>query len=131
MYDAANYARSHNADVLIVDTAGRLHNKKNLMNELAKINRVIDRELPGAARENLLVLDATTGQNAILQAKEFKNAAELTGLVLNKLDGTAKGGIVLSIRRELGLPVKFIGVGEKIDDMQEFDAEEFTKALFE
>jgi fused signal recognition particle receptor len=131
VYDAANYARSHNADVLIVDTAGRLHNKKNLMNELAKINRVIDRELPGAARENLLVLDATTGQNAILQAKEFKNAAELTGLVLNKLDGTAKGGIVLSIRRELGLPVKFIGVGEKIDDMQEFDAEEFTKALFE
>ena len=131
VYDAANYARSHGADVLIVDTAGRLHNKKNLMNELAKINRVIDRELPGAARENLLVLDATTGQNAILQAKEFKNAAELTGLVLNKLDGTAKGGIVLSIRRELGLPVKFIGVGEKIDDMQEFDAEEFTKALFE
>ncbi len=131
VYDAANYARSHGADVLIVDTAGRLHNKKNLMNELAKINRVIDRELPGAARENLLVLDATTGQNAILQAKEFKNAAQLTGLVLNKLDGTAKGGIVLSIRRELGLPVKFIGVGEKIDDMQEFDAEEFTRALFE
>jgi fused signal recognition particle receptor len=114
----------------MVDTAGRLHNKKNLMNELAKINRVIDRELPGAARENLLVLDATTGQNAILQAKEFKNAAEITGLVLNKLDGTAKGGIVLSIRKELGIPVKFIGVGEKIDDMQEFDAKEFTEALF-
>ncbi|MCQ2353709.1 MAG: signal recognition particle-docking protein FtsY [Clostridia bacterium] len=131
VYDAANYARTHNADVLIVDTAGRLHNKKNLMNELAKINRVIDRELPGASRENLLVLDATTGQNAVLQAKEFKNAAELTGLVLNKLDGTAKGGIVLSIRKELGLPVKFIGVGEKIDDMQPFDAEEFTRALFE
>lgn len=131
VYDAANYARTHGADVLIVDTAGRLHNKKNLMNELAKINRVIDRELPGAARENLLVLDATTGQNAVLQAKEFKTAAELTGLILNKLDGTAKGGIVLSIRRELGLPVKFIGVGEKIDDMQPFDAEDFTKALFE
>ncbi len=130
VYDAANFARNRGADVLIVDTAGRLHNKKNLMNELAKINRVIDRELPGAARENLLVLDATTGQNAILQAKEFKNAAEITGLVLNKLDGTAKGGIVLSIRKELGIPVKFIGVGEKIDDMQEFDAKEFTEALF-
>lgn len=131
VYDAANFARNRGADVLIVDTAGRLHNKKNLMNELAKINRVIDRELPGAARENLLVLDATTGQNAILQAKEFKNAAEITGLVLNKLDGTAKGGIVLSIRKELGIPVKFIGVGEKIDDMQEFDAKEFAEALFE
>ena len=130
VYDAANYARNRGADVLIVDTAGRLHNKKNLMNELAKINRVIDRELPGAARENLLVLDATTGQNAILQAKDFKNAAEITGLVLNKLDGTAKGGIVLSIRKELGIPVKFIGVGEKIDDMQEFDAKEFSDALF-
>ena len=130
VYDAANYARNRGADVLIVDTAGRLHNKKNLMNELAKINRVIDRELPGAARENLLVLDATTGQNAILQAKEFKHAAEITGLVLNKLDGTAKGGIVLSIRKELGIPVKFIGVGEKIDDMQEFDAKEFADALF-
>ena len=131
VYDAANYARNRGADVLIVDTAGRLHNKKNLMNELAKINRVIDRELPGACRENLLVLDATTGQNAILQAKEFKNAAEITGLVLNKLDGTAKGGIVLSIRKELGIPVKYIGVGEKIDDMQEFDAKEFVEALFE
>ncbi len=131
VYDAANFARNRGADVLIVDTAGRLHNKKNLMNELAKINRVIDRELPGASRENLLVLDATTGQNAILQAKEFKNAAEITGLVLNKLDGTAKGGIVLSIRKELGIPVKFIGVGEKIDDMQEFDAKEFVEALFE
>lgn len=130
VYDAANYARAKGADVLIVDTAGRLHNKKNLMNELAKINRVIDRELPGASRENLLVLDATTGQNAITQAKEFGEAANITGLVLNKLDGTAKGGIVLSIRRELGLPVKFIGVGEKIDDMQPFDAEEFIDALF-
>ena len=117
--------------MLKIDTAGRLHNKVNLMNELAKINRVIERELPDASRENLLVLDATTGQNAVLQAKEFKNAANITGLVLNKLDGTAKGGIVLSIKRELGIPVKFIGVGEKIDDMQEFDADEFVSALFD
>ena len=131
VYDAINYAKKKQADVLIIDTAGRLHNKTNLMNELAKINRVIDRELPGAARENLLVLDATTGQNAIMQAKEFGKAANITGLTLNKLDGTAKGGIVLSIKRELGIPVKFIGVGEKIDDMQEFDAAEFIKALFE
>ena len=131
VYDAISYAKNKQADVLIVDTAGRLHNKKNLMNELEKINRVISRELPGASRENLLVLDATTGQNAVLQAKEFKNAAEITGLVLNKLDGTAKGGIVLSIKRELGIPVKFIGVGEKIDDMQPFNAEEFISALFE
>ena len=131
VYDAANYAKSHSADVLVIDTAGRLHNKKNLMNELEKINRVIDRELPGSCRENLLVLDATTGQNAILQAKEFKNAAEITGLVLNKLDGTAKGGIVISIKSELNIPVKFIGVGEKIDDMKEFDADEFVTALFE
>ncbi len=131
VFDAIQYTKKKGADVLIIDTAGRLHNKKNLMDELAKINRVISRELPDACRENLLVLDATTGQNAILQAKEFGRAAELTGLVLNKLDGTAKGGIVLSIRRELGLPVKFIGVGEKIDDMQEFDAAEFVAALFE
>lgn len=131
VYDAISYAKNKQADVLIVDTAGRLHNKKNLMNELEKINRVISRELPDASRENLLVLDATTGQNAVLQAKEFKNAAEITGLVLNKLDGTAKGGIVLSIKRELGIPVKFIGVGEKIDDMQPFNAEEFISALFE
>ena len=131
VFDAISYAKSKGADVLIVDTAGRLHNKKNLMNELEKINRVITRELPDASRENLLVLDATTGQNAVLQAKEFKNAAEITGLVLNKLDGTAKGGIVLSIKRELGIPVKFIGVGEKIDDMQPFSAEEFISALFE
>lgn len=131
VFDAANYAKNKGADVLVIDTAGRLHNKKNLMNELEKINRVIDRELPGVCRENLLVLDATTGQNAILQAKEFKNAAEITGLVLNKLDGTAKGGIVISIKRELDIPVKFIGVGEKIDDMKEFDCDEFVKALFE
>ena len=131
VYDAIAYAKRKQADVLIIDTAGRLHNKVNLMNELAKINRVIERELPDAARENLLVLDATTGQNAILQAKEFRNAANITGLVLNKLDGTAKGGIVISIKQELDIPVKFIGVGEKIDDMQEFDNKEFVKALFD
>ncbi len=131
VFDAISYAKRRNADVLIIDTAGRLHNKKNLMNELEKINRVIDRELPSAARENLLVLDATTGQNAILQAKEFRNAASITGLILNKLDGTAKGGIVISIKKELDIPVKFVGVGEKIDDMQEFDSKEFIEALFE
>ena len=131
VFDALNYAKKRNADVLIIDTAGRLHNKTNLMNELAKINRVIDKECPNAARENLLVLDATTGQNAILQAKEFRNAADITGLVLNKLDGTAKGGIVISIKKELEIPVKFIGVGEKIDDMQEFDSAEFVEALFD
>ena len=130
VYDAINYAKKRKADVLIIDTAGRLHNKTNLMNELAKINRVIDKECPEASRENLLVLDATTGQNAILQAKEFRQAANITGLVLNKLDGTAKGGIVISIKNELNIPVKFIGVGEKIDDMQEFDSEEFVEALF-
>jgi fused signal recognition particle receptor len=130
VYDAISYSKNKKADVLIIDTAGRLHNKKNLMDELAKINRVIDRELPGATRENLLVLDATTGQNAILQAKEFKNAASITGLVLNKLDGTAKGGIILSIKKELGIPVKFVGVGEKINDMQPFNAKEFSEALF-
>ena len=130
VYDAVNYAKSKQADVLLVDTAGRLHNKKNLMNELAKINRVIERELPGASRENLLVLDATTGQNAVLQAKEFRHAAELSGLILTKLDGTAKGGIILSIKKELNIPVKFIGVGEKIDDMEPFVADEFVDALF-
>ena len=131
VFDAAGAARKQNADVLIVDTAGRLHNKKNLIDELAKINRVIDRELPGAARETLLVLDASTGQNALVQAKEFGRAAKITGLVLTKLDGTAKGGIVLAIRRELGIPVKFIGVGEGIDDLQPFDGKEFVDAFFE
>ncbi|MBR3879092.1 MAG: signal recognition particle-docking protein FtsY [Clostridia bacterium] len=131
VFDAISYAKRKEADVLIVDTAGRLHNKQNLMNELAKINRVIDRELPGASRENLLVLDATTGQNAVIQAKEFSKAASITGITLNKLDGTAKGGIVISIKQELGISVKFIGVGEKIDDMQEFDAKQFIDALFE
>ena len=130
VFDAIAVAKKKQADVLIIDTAGRLQNKKNLMNELAKIDRVIDRELPGASRETLLVLDATTGQNAVSQAKEFGSAAKITGITLNKLDGTAKGGIVISIKRELGIPVKFIGVGEKIDDMQEFDAEDFVSALF-
>ncbi len=131
VYDAINAVKSRNADVLIIDTAGRLHNKKNLMDELAKIDRVIGRELPNAAKETLLVLDATTGQNAVYQAKEFKEASKITGLVLTKLDGTAKGGIVISIREELGIPVKFIGVGEQIDDMKPFSSEEFANALFE
>jgi fused signal recognition particle receptor len=131
VFDAIGAVKSRQADVLLIDTAGRLHNKKNLMDELAKIDRVIGRELPDAAKETLLVLDATTGQNAVLQAKEFKEASKITGLVLTKLDGTAKGGIVISIRKELGIPVKFIGVGEQIDDMKTFDAEEFSKALFE
>ena len=131
VYDAVSAAKSRNADVLVVDTAGRLHNKKNLMDELAKINRVISRELPEASRETLLVLDATTGQNAIMQAKEFKAVAEITGLVLTKLDGTAKGGSIFSIKGELDVPVKYIGVGEKIDDMQPFDSNEFVRAMFE
>jgi len=131
VYDAVSAAKSRGADVLIVDTAGRLHNKKNLMDELAKINRVISRELPDAARETLLILDATTGQNAVIQASEFKNAADITGLVLTKLDGTAKGGIVFSIKRELDIPVKFIGVGEQMDDLQVFHADEFVRAMFE
>lgn len=131
VFDAAGAARKQGADVLIVDTAGRLHNKKNLLDELAKIHRVLLRELPDAARETLLVLDASTGQNALQQAKEFRKAAEITGLVLTKLDGTAKGGIVLAIRRELGIPVKFIGVGEGIDDLRPFDGAEFVHAFFE
>lgn len=131
VFDAVNAAKSRHSDVLIIDTAGRLHNKKNLMDELAKINRVVDRELPGCSRETLLVLDATTGQNAVSQAKEFRSSAPLTGLVLTKLDGTAKGGIVFSIREELGIPVKFICVGEQIDDLQYFKAGEFVSALFE
>ena len=131
VYDAIGAAKSRGADVLIVDTAGRLHNKKNLMDELSKMNRVIGRELPDADVETLLVLDAATGQNGVNQAKEFMNAATITGLVLTKLDGTAKGGVVLSVKRELGIPVKFIGVGEQIDDMRPFDAAEYVKALFE
>lgn len=131
VFDAAAAAKKRNADVLIVDTAGRLHNKKNLMMELAKIDRVIDRELPGASRETLLVLDATTGQNAVIQAKEFKESAAITGLVLTKLDGTAKGGAVFSIKKTLDIPIKYIGVGEQIGDMQPFDADMFVSALFE
>ena len=131
VYDAIQATKARHADVLIVDTAGRLHNKKNLMDELAKMNRVISRELPGAAVETLLVLDAATGQNGISQAKEFKNAANITGLVLTKLDGTARGGVILSIKRELGFPVKFIGVGEQIDDMKPFVPEEYVDALFQ
>jgi len=131
VFDAANAAKKRESDVLIVDTAGRLHNKKNLMNELAKINRVLSRELPDAERETLLVLDSTTGQNAVVQAKEFKSAADITGLVLTKLDGTAKGGIVISIKKELNIPVKFIGVGEQVDDLEAFDADDFVRALFE
>ena len=131
VFDAANAAKKRESDVLIVDTAGRLHNKKNLMNELEKINRVLSRELPDAERETLLVLDSTTGQNAVVQAKEFKTAADITGLVLTKLDGTAKGGIVISIKKELNIPVKFIGVGEQVDDLEAFNADEFVRALFE
>ena len=131
VFDAVAAAKKANADVLIVDTAGRLHNKKNLIDELAKINRVIDREAPNSTRETLLVLDASTGQNALIQAKEFGRAANITGLVLTKLDGTAKGGIILAIKRELGIPVKFIGVGEGIDDLRPFDPSEFINAFFE
>ncbi len=131
VFDAIAAAKARGADVVIADTAGRLHNKKNLMAELAKINRIIDRELPGAAKEVLLVLDAATGQNAVNQAREFKNAADITGIVLTKLDGTPKGGVVIAIREDLKIPVKFIGVGEQLDDLQPFDADEFARALFE
>lgn len=131
VFDAVCAAKAKKADVLIIDTAGRLHNKKNLMNELNKIDRVISRELPASSRETLLVLDAVTGQNAVNQAKEFKNSADITGIVLTKLDGTAKGGIVISVRKVLGIPVKYIGVGEKQDDLQEFEPQDFVRALFE
>ncbi|NBI09653.1 signal recognition particle-docking protein FtsY [Colidextribacter sp. OB.20] len=129
VFDAMSAAKARNAGVVLVDTAGRLHNKQNLMNELNKISRVIDRELPGCARETLLVLDATTGQNGLIQAKQFKEAAGITGIVLTKLDGTAKGGIAIAIARELGVPVKYAGVGEGIDDLKPFDAQEFAQAL--
>lgn len=131
VFDACTAAKARGVDVLICDTAGRLHNKKNLMAELAKINRVIARELPDCSRETLLVLDATTGQNAVSQAKLFSEAADITGIVLTKLDGTAKGGIVISIAKEQNLPVKFVGVGEGVDDLQEFNPEDFAKALFD
>ena len=130
VFDAISSAKAKGSDLIIVDTAGRLHNKKHLMDELAKIRRVIDRELPDADKEALLVLDATTGQNAVNQAVEFAKATGITGIVLTKLDGTAKGGVVLAIKDTLGIPVKFIGVGEKVDDLQPFDPLEFSKALF-
>lgn len=130
VYDAVAAAKSRHADVLICDTAGRLHNKKNLMEELKKINRIIDKEYPEAYRETLVVLDGTTGQNALSQAKQFMEVADITGIILTKLDGTAKGGIAVAIQSELGIPVKYVGVGEKIDDLQKFNAEEFVNALF-
>jgi fused signal recognition particle receptor len=129
VYDAMCAAKARNADVVLVDTAGRLHNKQNLMNELNKISRVIDRECPNSSRETLLVLDATTGQNGLIQAKQFSQSAGITGIVLTKLDGTAKGGIVIAIAKELGVPVKFVGVGEGVDDLQPFDPHGFTEAL--
>jgi len=130
IYDAVNAARARNVDVLICDTAGRLHNKKNLMEELKKMNRIIDREYPDVHRENLIVLDGTTGQNALNQAREFGETAQLTGIILTKMDGTSKGGIAVAIQSELGIPVKYIGVGEKLDDLQKFDAQQFVNALF-
>ena len=130
IYDAVAAAKARNADVLICDTAGRLHNKKNLMEELKKINRIIEKEYPDAYRETLVVLDGTTGQNALSQAKQFMEVADVTGIILTKLDGTAKGGIAVAIQSELGIPVKYIGIGEKIDDLQKFDAEAFIHALF-
>ena len=131
VYDAVQAAKARKADVLLCDTAGRLHNKKNLMEELKKINRILEKEYPEAYRETLVVLDATTGQNALVQAKQFSEAAEITGIVLTKMDGTAKGGIAVAIHSELGIPVKYIGVGESIDDLQKFDADQFVDALFE
>lgn len=131
VYDTIAAGKARNSDVIIIDTAGRLHNKKNLMDELNKISRVIERELPDASKEILLVLDATTGQNAVNQAKDFKEAAGITGIVLTKLDGTAKGGVVLAINNELDVPVKFVGVGEKIEDLQPFDADAFAAGLFD
>lgn len=130
VYDAINAGTARGADVIICDTAGRLHNKKNLMDELAKISRVIDKEAPGCARETILVLDGTTGQNALNQARQFKEAAGLTGIVLTKLDGTARGGVVIGIKEELNIPIKYIGVGEQIDDLRPFNSKEFVEALF-
>lgn len=131
IYDAITAGRARNADVIICDTAGRLHNKKNLMEELKKINRIIDKEMPEAYRENLIVLDGTTGQNALSQLKEFKEAADVTGIILTKMDGTAKGGIAVAIQAEYGIPVKYIGVGEHIDDLQKFNSQDFVNALFD
>lgn len=131
IYDAVAAAKSRHADILICDTAGRLHNKKNLMDELKKINRIIDKEYPAAYRETLVVLDGTTGQNALAQAKQFMEVADVTGIILTKLDGTAKGGIAVAIQSELGIPVKYVGIGEQIDDLHKFDADEFINALFD
>jgi fused signal recognition particle receptor len=131
IYDAISAGRARNADVIICDTAGRLHNKKNLMEELKKINRIIDKEMPEAYRENLIVLDGTTGQNALSQLREFKEAADVTGIILTKMDGTAKGGIAVAIQAEYGIPVKYIGVGEHIDDLQKFNSQDFVNALFD
>ncbi|MBD5465128.1 MAG: signal recognition particle-docking protein FtsY [Lachnospiraceae bacterium] len=131
IFDGVNAAKARKTDVLLCDTAGRLHNKKNLMEELKKINRIVDREFPGVHRENLIVLDATTGQNALVQAKEFCQAAEITGIILTKMDGTAKGGIAVAIQSELKVPVKYIGIGESIDDLQKFDSDQFVNALFD
>ena len=131
IYDAISAGRARNADVIICDTAGRLHNKKNLMEELKKINRIIDKEMPEAYRENLIVLDGTTGQNALSQLKEFKEAADVTGIILTKMDGTAKGGIAVAIQAEYGIPVKYIGVGEHIDDLQKFNSQDFVNELFD
>lgn len=131
IYDAVNAAKARHADVLICDTAGRLHNKKNLMEELKKMNRVLDREYPGILRENFIVLDGTTGQNALSQAREFKEAADLTGIILTKMDGTAKGGIAIAVTAELHIPVKYIGVGEKVEDLQKFNSNDFIDALFD
>ena len=130
VYDAVTAAKARHADVLICDTAGRLHNKKNLMEELKKINRIMDQEYPEAYRETLVVLDGTTGQNALAQARQFTEVADITGIILTKLDGTAKGGIAVAIQSELGIPVKYIGMGEKIEDLQKFDADDFVNALF-
>ena len=131
IYDAVNAAKARRTDVLLCDTAGRLHNKKNLMEELKKMNRIIDREYPEIHRENLIVLDGTTGQNALNQAREFGEVADLTGIILTKMDGTSKGGIAVAIQSELNIPVKYIGVGEKLDDLQKFDSEQFVNALFD
>jgi len=131
VFDAVNAAKARKTDVLLIDTAGRLHNKKNLMEELRKMNRIIDREFPDAHRENLIVLDGTTGQNAMVQAREFGDVAQLTGIILTKMDGTAKGGIAVAIQSELNVPVKYIGVGETIDDLQKFNSDEFVNALFD
>ena len=131
VFDAVNAAKARGVDVLLIDTAGRLHNKKNLMEELRKMNRIVDREFPNAHRENLIVLDGTTGQNALVQAREFGEVADLTGIILTKMDGTAKGGIAVAIQSELKVPVKYIGVGETIDDLQKFDSDEFVNALFD